>query len=645
MITNIYRVLHNACPLSKTVKWMVCAALFTIHYSLFTGCSDFLYDDSDQVAYADRNLLTDDADTLWAVAGIMNKIQVIADRTILLGEVRGDLVTLTNDASADLRALADFGQTSSPSSTSPTPQLLTPNSSLLTQNKYNQPRDYYAIINNCNYYLANADTTLRNSRNERVFLKEYAAVKAFRAWTYLQLVLNYQRVPLVTEPVLSMEDADKYIGGDSQSAGEDSQSVGGDSQSTTYAGLQEVCRYFIADLLPFADVETPSYGSIRNTDSKLFYYPVKVLLGDLYLWNGQYREAAQSYYSYISTRNGTNSAYPLSTNAVRFTGNDSRWMSTRDSWSPMFWQESSSANSELVTMIPGDSIPSEGNYSELRNLFNTTEDNDYTCSIVPSQALIGLSAAQKFCHYTTGGEYIYAPDGLENFHTGDLRLSAVYTNLDNLGGLGITVNGKRVTNYSVISKYQTRNVHILRRAMVWLRLAEALNRAGFPRFAFQILKTGVNNSVIAQQVLPYYPADSAFIASFNFPNTLYVLETTAGMATENTMGLHSRGSGYTAANESYAFLEDSTLIAKRPTISPSEILALQTEYVEDLITDEEALEFAFEGHRFYDLMRIALRRNNPNYLAERVARRSGVLDPALQTLLSDTNNWYLVIDN
>ena len=33
MITHIYRVLHNACPLSKTVKWMVCAALFTIHYS------------------------------------------------------------------------------------------------------------------------------------------------------------------------------------------------------------------------------------------------------------------------------------------------------------------------------------------------------------------------------------------------------------------------------------------------------------------------------------------------------------------------------------------------------------------------------------------------------------------------------------
>ena len=586
--------------ISKYYKYLLAFCVGCGFTAAATSCSDFIYDDSDQVTNADKSILADDADTLWAVAGIMNKMQVIADRTILLGEVRGDLVSLTTDASADLRQLADF--------------------TVDGDNKYNQPRDYYAVINNCNYFLAHADTTLRNSRNERIFIKEYAAVKAFRAWTYLQLALNYGRVPFITTPILSLDDADATI----------------DNQ----ADLAEICRYFIADLTPLASVEMPGYGPIRSTDSRLFYYPINVLLGDLYLWSGQYREAAQSYYRYISSRNGTNSAYPLSTDAVRFMKSDSRWMSTSDSWSPKFSIETGTANSELITMIPGDSIPSEGNYSQLRDLFNTNENNDYRSSIVPSPVIIALSAAQKYCHYTTGGEYIAAPEGLDGYRTGDLRLQATYTSMEN-GGSQLSINGKRITNYSVFGKYQTRNVHILRRSMVYLRMAEALNRAGFPRFAFQILKTGLNNSVIQSEVLPYYPADSAFIASFNFPNNVYILETTAGLATENTMGIHSRGSGYSAANGSYAFLEDSTLIGT----PPSAILNAQIEYVEDLIVDEGALECAFEGQRFYDLMRVAMRRGDNAYLASRVARRSGVFSPSLQTLLMDASNWRLKIED
>ena len=174
--------------------------------------------------------------------------------------------------------------------------------------------------------------------------------------------------------------------------------------------------------------------------------------------------------------------------------------------------------------------------------------------------------------------------------------------------------------------------------MVYLRMAEALNRAGFPRFAFQILKQGVNNNVIDNEVIPYYPADADWLHTFNFPNNNYIIETTAGASNENTTGLHSRGCGFTAYNRSYVLPDDSTL-------TDAARLQYQMEHVEDLITDEEALEFAFEGHRFYDLMRIALRRNDPAYLATRVARRNGTTDAALFTKLSDTSNWYLRIEN
>ena len=555
------------------------------------SCSDFLYDDSDIVTYADKNHLTSDADTLWSVAGIMNKLQVVADRTILLGELRGDLVSVTPYADADIRDVASFN--------------------IGTDNRYNDIADYYAIVNNCNYFLANADTALRNSRNETIFMKEYAAVKAYRAWTYLQLATIYGRVPLITEPILTKEQGEKDY---------------------KECDIQEICRYFAADIAPYADMEMPGYGAIRNTDSRLFYFPIYILLGDLHLWAGNYREAAENYYKYITTRNGKNSSYPLSTASVRFSPNGSHWMQTVDGWSYIAFQtENSNGNAELITMIPGDSIPSEGNYSQLRNLFNTTEQNEYRESIVPSQSLYLLSAAQKYCHYSSGGEYVIAPAGLPENRSGDLRLQAIFTQVDNAN---IMLNGKRVTNYVTNAKYTTRNVHIYRRAMVYLRMAEALNRAGFPRFAFQILKRGVNNSVMESEVIPYYPADEAWLRTFNFPDNMYFLETTAGQTTENTMGLHSRGCGYSAANTTYEMPTDDAL-------SGDALLQYQIEKVEDLIIDEEALEFAFEGHRFYDLMRVSMHRSDPAYLASRVARRNGTVDAALLQKLSSMDNWYL----
>ncbi|MBO7539398.1 MAG: RagB/SusD family nutrient uptake outer membrane protein, partial [Prevotella sp.] len=74
--------------------------------------------------------------------------------------MRGDLTSITSVASSDLRDVSLF--------------------QIGDDNQYNNPRDYYAVINNCNYFIAHADTALKNNRNEYIFMKEYAAVKAIR---------------------------------------------------------------------------------------------------------------------------------------------------------------------------------------------------------------------------------------------------------------------------------------------------------------------------------------------------------------------------------------------------------------------------------------------------------------------------------
>ncbi len=568
------------------------------------SCSDFFETDSDHIIYAEEDHLNNANDTIYSVIGILNKLQAIADRTILLGEVRGDLVDVTDHTPADLRNVSLFN--------------------IGDDNVYNQPRDYYAVINNCNYFLANADVALKNNRNEYLFLKEYAAVKAIRAWTYLQLVLNYGQVPFVTEPVLSKADAEKDY---------------------PIKDIKGICDYFLNEdnLQEYVDVDYPGYGSIKGIPSQMFYFPLYIVLGDLHLWAGNdygdphYLEAAKCYYNYISTRNGSNTIYPTGTIALDWMS--STWTSVNmgscSSYRADFTNENISANSELITLIPGDSIPSEGYYSELGSIFNSIYDGTIgEVSLTASQSLQDLSAKQTFCYYD-GDAYLTVPKGLTNNRSGDLRLYGSWQFMEN----GVTVVAGSRTSYDsqMLYKYRTKNIHIYRRQLVYLRLAEALNCAGYPHFAYQILATGVNNQVIQHNVMPYYTTDSLKLAQFNFPNTRYILQDPeSDFSNGNTQGIHSRGCGYTPKNADYQMPIDTTI-----TDSLAQI-AWQQVQVENMIVDEEALEMAFEGYRFYDLMRVALRRNDPSFLATKVyARRGEGADSGISVDLNDKENWYL----
>lgn len=592
--------------ISKTKAWTKGALplCLTACMTLFTSCADFFEQDSNMVVFADKDHLNDATDSIYSVIGILNKLQAVADRTVLLGEARADLVDLTASANADLRdvALCNIGD----------------------DNKYNQPRDYYAVINNCNYFIKNVEDSLKNNRNEYVFLREVAAVKAVRAWTYLQLALNYGSVPFYTEPLLTKEESEREY---------------------PRVDVKYICDYFIKDLAPYTEQPLPGYGTIKSLDSRFFFFPINVLLGELYLWRGNgpsdYKNAAICYYNYIATRNGTNSTYPTGTSFIQWPSGQSNWLIPYQDLR-FEWQNNSESWSagELITMIPGDSIRSEGNYSELRTIFNTTSDNDYKASLTPSKAMIDLSASQTYCHLFANGsrvDTLYAPSTLTNYMAGDLRLWGMWGTSDNSVN---DVTGDRYTSQTVY-KFSTRNIHIYRRTMLWLHMAEALNAAGYPRFAYAILSKGVNNRVIEEDVIPYYRADSTFLRQFDFPTSRYVLYNTPGSLSEaNTQGIHSRGCGFSQYNKDYRLPDN-------PAIEDSLArIAYQQKGVEKMIIDEGALEFVFEGQRWYDLMRFSMRNNDPAILADRVYARRGAANSAamkgeIAVDLTNPANWYL----
>ena len=543
----------------------------------FASCSDMLETSSDLVEYEKDNTLNHATDSVYSVLGILNKMQLIADRSVLLGEARGDLMTTTESASADLKRLAAFERNG--------------------DNKYNAVSDYYAVINNCNYYIAHADTSMQR-RGRRLFIQEYAVVKAYRAWTYLQLVTAYGRVPLVTEPLMTEKDAREAVNGN-------------------YTDIAGICNFFIDDLTPLVGVELPNFGTINNFNSQLFFIPIRALIGDLCLWAGRYEEAAQWYHEFLTYQDDP---HPMNTTR-------SYWSSATDMTYPTTGYSVTSTD-EVMSFIPMEERVFDGVVSDLPNIFNSTRETNYYFQLQPSAAMRRLSADQVYCFENKTDvrrDTLYAPkDGLmDDLLIGDLRLYSSYT-LRASGGKDeySEDNSDRQT----IKKIWTDRVPTSRLTMIYLRYAEALNRLGLPQSAMVVLKYGVCPEYFSEYVDSTEQAKAGNLIAFD----------RLVFRQANARGIHSRGSGDSQANAYYVLPQPATELATR-----QDSVDYQIPLVEDMIIDEMALEGAFEGYRFYDLMRVALRRGDPSYLANPISRRAGEVDESLRALLMDTKNWYL----
>jgi hypothetical protein len=541
--------------------------------------------DSEFVEFESDNTLDHLTDSVYSVMGIINKMQAVADRTVLLGEVRGDLMMTTDAASEDLKNVAAFN--------------------FKEANKYNVVSDYYAIINNCNYYLAHVDTAMQR-RGRNVFLPEYAVVKSYRAWTYLQLAQIYGEVPLILEPLMTEKAAL-------------------DAMNQPRVGMQEICKTFIEDLTPLVGVNQPNFGVVGDWDSEEFFIPMRVLLGDLCLWSGQYKEAATWYHDYLTDQR----------DPVMMSTNRSIWPNSTKYETPRLSYYTTST-AEYVTSIPMESRIFDGVISDLPNLYNSTTQNNYYYELTPSSAMGRISAAQVYCieeKKSTQTDTTYVPTTglLKDIYKGDLRYASNYS-ISSYGS-GNEYSEYNSTMQSIEKVWRSR-IPIYRRTMIYLRYAEALNRAGFPQSAMVVLKYGACDDNMKAYVDDAEREEAGQIIYFD--PTYYRLDD--GNGNRVTYGVHSLGSGDSHANAYYVLPQPDEALPSR-----ADTVKYQIPFVEDMIIDEMALEGAFEGYRFYDLMRVADRRNKPEYLADRVAYRKEKVDAALQTLLMDRKNWFLPI--
>jgi hypothetical protein len=117
-------------------------------------------------------------------------------------------------------------------------------------------------------------------------------------------------------------------------------------------------------------------------------------------------------------------------------------------------------------------------------------------------------------------------------------------------------------------------------------------------------------------------------------------------ADREQLGVRGRvglGDGYDGLNfDNIRYIHDPFTNEITGYINLTNNVAKKQQYFEEDLLDERARECAFEGGRFYDLMRVAKRRNDPSFLAKIVSSKypSGQREQ-IYNLLLDENNWYI----
>lgn len=530
----------------------------------FTGCSDMMDVSSDRVVYEEDHQLNNPNDSIYSVIGVLAKMQDIADPCLIFGELRGDLMTVdAQNASTDLQQIAGFNATSA--------------------NKYASKRDFYEVINNCNYVIAHMDTSIVVDIR-KVMVPEYAQVKTLRAWTYLQLALIYGKVNYFTKPLLSTDDLDV-------------------AQNTM--GIDELTQTLIADLKPVADVRALDYGSVDGWSSSEFFIPTKMLLGDLYLYNNQYAEAAQAYYDLIKQRGITVSASYANTweNVTRTSLNANHLTAYRN---------------EVVTRMVFDHAL-RGNHSQLLKLTYSEKP-----SLLPVQTFVTEMAQRN--HFHTDGTII------TRYFYGDLRGCPEYgngkTQPDAYGNVEVEGASRRllITKFynnldgsetDALENRPLSSLAIVRPSTLYLRYAEAINRLGKPTTAFAVLKYGLSRTTLA---------DTLKVDSNEVKDNLPYMDF-SDAAFNSNVGTAARGMGLGVQFDRSQY------------VIPAD--ADTTDYVEQAILQEMAAETCFEGNRFFDLLCVSRHRaGHPAFMAEKVAAKYADT-AAMKSRLMNLDEWFV----
>lgn len=440
--------------------------------------------------------------------------------------------------------------------------------------------------------------------DDNQYYQRYSDIGILRCWLYLQLGIQYGSVPYITDPIATIDD----LNNEAQFP-----------KITFDQLLDKLIAFTEAIPKPYlaqgTSTTSPTLvvshsGYVLKDGVFKFFIHKKAVLGDINLWKGNYIQAASYYKDIMET----------ATSLVAGTDFDIQLYDT--------YRVTNDNSGRYTLMTTGTTTPWSAIFSNPLAEVETNRERMWTLPLDQN-----YNANPFISLFSASSSYLLKPSTL------------AITNWDNQvradGGLGdrrglnssyrlTTPNkpevAKYLGNFNPATPLTTNTgIWLLYRAgAIHLRYAEAANQAGRSQLAGLLMNTGFQNSGVA---IPGYVSSTTY---YNGAPDVYPFNFKYNGAPNNGLWYRSIGIRGRAVNQNVTF-------------DPTNL----TVDTENKIIDEDGLELAYEGYRWPDLLRVALRRypTDPNWLANKLGAKfdaAGSGDGAtVRARLANKANWYL----
>jgi hypothetical protein len=565
--------------LIKKMGFAICAGSML----LAIGSCKKLLDTEPLTTVGAENMYRDIFDADAAVIGVYGKFMNLAKPYVIMNELRADLIDITANSDMNLRQLSEHTATA--------------------DNPVIDPQPFYEVIVNCNDVLANFKKMYAESKlKEAEYNQRYSDIAAIRTWVYLQLGIHYGNIPYVTTPVVSVSELKN-------------------ANNFPVLALPVLIDSLTAftETLPFTE-DYPAGTTLRTTvdgyNTQKFFINKNMLMGDLYLWKGEYDKAADRFKRVMEVLgpSGNNEQFFNQYRISSFSNSSISYGNSQNinslvytpGWRYLFErpQGDNEFNWEWIWSLPFDR-----NFEPVNPFIDLFSPVGGSYLLQPAQQVIDLWNSQQQV-WTFAANNATTAEVLRNNFPFDSRGLLSYR----------LINGRPVVMKYLFNYLGTDNIPInpfskpgkwflSRAATLHLHYAEAANRAGKHKVAYALVNKGINYHYdplpggsrvgnvtnIQQTFLPWpYDFDAREGDGPAFRSTWY-------------RGIGIRGRAGLA-----------------PVVLPATDSVTN---IENMIMEENALELAFEGQRWSDLLRVAIRRNDPSFIADKVydkLRKSGL---------------------